>query len=105
MPAERTCIECLEPFDYKGGSLCCSDECKEFHEIRMRESYNVLKRLMRLTDKQLKSGELTKEECTEMRNKYWAERHQWLKDKTITTEIQWRGESPYPNDSIVQEEE
>lgn len=105
MSAERICMECLETFDFKGGSLCCSDECKEFHEIRMRESYNVLKRLTRHINKQVKSGQLTQNEANKQKQLHWAERHRWLNDKTISTEIEWRGESSYPKDSIIQEEE
>ena len=105
MPTQRTCMECLEEFIFKGGSLCCSDECRLYHDIRMRESYNVYRKIERDVTNRRNSGQLDKEGAKKELTRHWNERDDWLKDKTMETEVQWRGNAPYPNEDQFLEEE
>ena len=99
MVTMRTCMECEKEFHFKGGRLSCSDKCRQFYEIRMRESYNILRKLRRNFANQVEDGLITKEQMYKQYVTAYAERDAWLKDKHIDTTIDWKGKVKYPTDS------
>ena len=70
----------------------------------MGESYNVLRKIERDLINKVRRGEMDVLDAKKERVRLRTERDEWLKDKTIETEVQWRGHSPYPNDTPAEEE-
>ena len=99
MVTMRTCMECGREFHFKGGSLSCSKECREFYDIRMRESYNIHRKISRGLMKKVKQGEITLRQANEEIRAANLERGRWLQDKHIDTTIDWKGRILYPTDT------
>tara|TARA_B100000287_G_scaffold119374_1_gene111366 strand:- start:144 stop:431 length:288 start_codon:yes stop_codon:yes gene_type:complete len=92
-------MECGREFHFKGGSLSCSKECREFYDIRMRESYNIIRKLTRNLMKKVEREEITLADALEQVKEANLERARWLRDKHIDTNIDWKGRILYPTDT------
>jgi hypothetical protein len=95
---QRECGECLKDFNYKGGSLKCSEECQLYYIERRTCSYNILRSFIRRLNKEFKRGEITEEEKKRRYLDLWNDRDAYLKDKTHNEGIEWRGNANYPED-------
>ena len=72
---------------------------REFYDIRMRESYNIHRKISRSLMKKVKTGELTLQQANEEIRAANLERARWLRDKHIDTTIDWKGRILYPTDT------